>query len=166
MKLDQKNLKGINEKFVKTKKKLKHSQLYEKKLMYLIYLAVEEGYPVDKLYNEKVGKLSSRVFDEMSNHHDSSLFSSCKISAIQQEEKEVKLINESRHSSQLFYSNASYEPIQYTISPKNAIKPSIVGTLDLNNLSQYKSTVKEMKNSKCLSLSCSVLKDPLIRFRK
>lgn len=40
-------------------------KLHEKRLMYLIYLAIENGHPIDKIYEEKVGIISTERFHKL-----------------------------------------------------------------------------------------------------
>ena len=40
-------------------------KLHEKRLMYLIYLAIENGHPIDKIYEEKVGKIPTERFQKL-----------------------------------------------------------------------------------------------------
>lgn len=159
--------KTVSETLQKTSIKLKNCKLYEKRLMYLIFLAVEEGYPVDKLYKERVGTLSSRVFEEMSNHHDdSSLFNSIIGSTIIQNEPEIKLIDDSEgRSSQVFDSNASYDQIQYANTPQITKRPSQVGVLDFNKLLPNIES-SSGNSTKKLDLNAALLEDRLLRFRK
>jgi hypothetical protein len=99
------------------------SKLYEKRLMYLIYLAVEEGYPVDKLYEDKVGNITTNRFEEMTHHltqEKSSLMDSLMLSTVNKED-EIRLVDQSERSSQIFDSNASYKQI-YSLKPVAIVK--------------------------------------------
>ena len=161
------NSQKLEAKNTQIEKKLKETQLYEKRLMYLIYLSVEEGYPVDKIYEERVGNLSSRIFEDISNNPDnSSLFNSWLVSIIPKHESEIKLVDESNtRSSQIFDSNASYELIK-TGPPACSNKPSFIKNLNLDLISEYKSSFNEGKNSKYFSGVPIMTNDPLIRFRR
>ncbi|CAI2360175.1 unnamed protein product [Moneuplotes crassus] len=159
--------KSLNDEFDRMLKKLKHSQLYEKRLMYLIFLAVEEGYPIDKIYEEKVGNLSSKIFEDISNQYDStSLLDSCFESPLKKKEKEIKLINESScRSSQLFDSKASYEKIKYDLIPKITKKPSQIAILDLEEIKNDSSYMQ--KSTTNIDFTDTILgENLLIRFRR
>ena len=40
-------------------------RLHEKRLMYLIYLSIEKGYPIDKIYEEKVSMIKTERFQKL-----------------------------------------------------------------------------------------------------
>ncbi|CAI2385877.1 unnamed protein product [Moneuplotes crassus] len=164
-----KDFEQVNEALKATMSKLKKSQNYEKRLMYLIFLACEEGYPVDKLYEANVGKLSSRIFEDMSSRVEkdevTSMFKNCPISHILPSEREVNLISDSYcGSSQIFDSKASYEPIKYYSVQKISKKPSQVALLDFAKL-QESSSISN-RSASFLDFKEEIIIDKLLRFRK
>lgn len=132
--------------------------------MYLIFLAWEEGYPIDKLYEANVDQLSSRIFEEMSSTAEQDevpgMFKNCLISHILPSEKEVSLISDSyQGSSQIFDSKASYEPIKYDFIPKNSKKPSQVALLDFDKLHEDSSI--SYRNASFLDFRKEIIIDKL-----
>lgn len=106
----------LSEELKELSNQFKSSKLYEKRLMYLIYLAVEEGYPVDKIYENKVGNISTNRFEEMTNninYDNSSTSNSLMLSTIIKNEDEIRLVDQTERSSQIFNSSASYDPIYH-----------------------------------------------------
>ena len=46
------------------------TKLQEKKLMYLIYLGIEKGYPLDKIYEDKVALISTDRFRKLLDNEE------------------------------------------------------------------------------------------------
>lgn len=146
-KLDDKlaDLEKLKDENFRLSQELHNTQIQEKRLMYTLYLAHEDGYPVEELYEQKVTTISTKRFEQLVFDEQKSEKLSGEDLMTKMQETEIRILDGSIRTSQQFDSIASYEPIAM---PNTTVftRPKIVSKLKLNDLSPYQSTEHRYKN--------------------
>lgn len=109
----------------------------------------ENGYPVEKVYEDKVVSVSTYRFEQLIHednykHEKFSEFEEGLISKMQ--ESEIRILDDSIRSSQVFDSIASYEPIAKP-SKSQFKRPSFIKKLNIDNMESHQSPFSKFEKT-------------------